>query len=83
MAFYLAHMRVEETEILPLAEQVLLPDDWAELDAAFARNRDPLTGHPVAPEYEALFSRILRTVPAPLGLGPEGCTTAAQPHGPP
>jgi hemerythrin-like domain-containing protein len=78
VAFYLAHMRVEESELLPLAEQVLLPEDWAELDAAFARNRDPLTGHPVAPEYEALFSRIVRIVPAPLGLGPDERASAGQ-----
>jgi hemerythrin-like domain-containing protein len=67
--FYLAHMRTEEQEILPLAERVLLPQDWEELDAAFAKNRDPLTGHEPAPEYRALFSRIVRMVPAPLGVG--------------
>ena len=67
--FYLAHMRTEEQEILPLAERVLLPQDWAELDEAFAANRDPLTGHEPAPEYQALFSRIVRMVPAPLGVG--------------
>ena len=67
--FYLAHMRTEESEVLPLAECVLLPEDWVELDAAFARNRDPLTGFEPMPEYDALFSRIVRLVPAPLGLG--------------
>ena len=68
--FYLAHMRLEETQILPLAERVLTAQDWAELDAEFARNRDPLTGHEPAQEYRALFSRIVCLVPAPLGLGP-------------
>ena len=67
--FYLAHMHTEEREVLPLAERALTPQDWAELDAAFSQNRDPLTGHDPAPEYEALFSRIVRMVPAPLGLG--------------
>lgn len=67
--FYLEHMGIEEKEILPLAEQVLTEADWAELDAAFAANRDPLTGHEPADEYRALFSRIVRLVPAPLGLG--------------
>lgn len=67
--FYLAHMRVEEREILPLAERVLDAADWAELDAAFGANRDPLTGHEPAAEYRALFSRIVCMVPAPLGLG--------------
>jgi hemerythrin-like domain-containing protein len=67
--FYLTHMALEEQTILPLAEQVLRPEDWAELDTAFARNRDPLTGHPPADEYRALFSRIVNSVPAPIGLG--------------
>jgi hemerythrin-like domain-containing protein len=68
--FYMAHMRLEEEHILPLAERVLTPQDWAELDAAFLANRDPLTGHPPEAEYQALFSRIANAVPAPIGLGP-------------
>jgi hemerythrin-like domain-containing protein len=66
--FYLEHMGIEETVILPLAEKVLTADDWAALDTAFAANRDPLTGHAASDEYRALFSRIVRLVPAPLGL---------------
>jgi hemerythrin-like domain-containing protein len=42
--FYLNHMALEEREILPLAERVLTAEDWRELDEAFGRNRDPLTG---------------------------------------
>ena len=34
--FYLAHMGLEEREILPLAERVLNAQDWADLDEAFA-----------------------------------------------
>jgi hemerythrin-like domain-containing protein len=67
--FYLEHMGIEERDILPLCERVLQPGDWAELDAAFAANKDPLTGHEPADEYRELFSRIVRLVPAPLGLG--------------
>lgn len=66
---HLAHMRTEEREILPLAQQVLTPADWAELDAEFQKNRDPLTGHEPADEYRDLFSRIVRMAPAPIGLG--------------
>ena len=66
--FYLEHMAIEETQILPLAERALTADDWAALDAAFAQNRDPLTGHAPSDAYRALFSRIVRLVPAPLGL---------------
>ena len=43
--------------------------DWAELDAAFAANRDPLTGHAASDEYAPLFRRIVDTAPAPVGLG--------------
>lgn len=67
--FYLAHMTLEEQEILPLAERVLTEDDWACLNEAFAANQDPLTGHPAPEEYRALFSRIVNIVPAPIGLG--------------
>ena len=40
---YLEHIRVEELQVLPLAERVLTAADWAELDSAFMQNRDPLT----------------------------------------
>ncbi|TDP62282.1 hemerythrin domain-containing protein [Roseateles toxinivorans] len=68
VAFYLSHMSKEEQEILPLAEKVLTEQDWAELDEAFAANRDPLTGHQPEAEYRALFTRIVNAVPAPIGL---------------
>ncbi|MDP9898707.1 hemerythrin domain-containing protein [Variovorax ginsengisoli] len=68
--FYLGHMALEEREILPLAERVLTEDDWRDLDEAFAQNRDPLTGHVADFEYNALFTRIVNVVPAPIGLGP-------------
>lgn len=70
--FYLAHMRVEEQALLPMAEKLLADADWAALDAAFAQHQDPLTGAPVPDEYQALFTRIVHLVPAPLGLGPAG-----------
>jgi hemerythrin-like domain-containing protein len=67
--FYLEHMGIEERQVLPLAEKVLTPEDWAELDAAFTANRDPLTGHEPEEEYRTLFTRIVNSVPAPVGLG--------------
>jgi hemerythrin-like domain-containing protein len=70
--FYLEHMGLEEKEILPLAERVLTEEDWADLDLAFGANRDPLTGHEPDAEYKKLFTHIVNTVPAPIGLGPEG-----------
>jgi hemerythrin-like domain-containing protein len=68
--FYLSHMRVEEEEVLPLALEHLSKEDWAELDAAFLANRDPLTGHEPTDLYRPLFSKIVQSAPAPIGLGP-------------
>jgi len=68
--FYLDHMQLEETQILPQAEKSLSAQDWTELDAAFASNRDPLTGkYPRDPLYDRLFTRIVMTAPEPIGLG--------------
>ncbi len=66
---YLHHMAIEESQVLPMARDRLQDDDWAELDAAFAANRDPLTGHAAPDEYRTLFSRIVAQAPAPIGLG--------------
>jgi hemerythrin-like domain-containing protein len=70
IAGYLDHIRTEEVEVLPLAERVLTGADWAELDAAFMQNRDPLTHREGDDAFRPLFKRILMTLPAPLGLGP-------------
>lgn len=69
VAGYLEHMATEEAEVLPAARRALTPADWAELDAAFAANRDPLTGHEPGDEYRELFHTIVNTAPAPIGLG--------------
>lgn len=69
IASYLQHMELEEREILPAAIRMLSAEDWAELDEAFAANRDPLTGHAPDEAYQGLFQRILNLLPAPLGLG--------------
>jgi hemerythrin-like domain-containing protein len=60
--FYLDHMRTEEAEILPLAEHVLGEADWAELDAAFLKNRDPLTGYEADEVYRPLFRKIVTSL---------------------
>ena len=68
--FYLEHMQVEETAVLPEAEKCLSDKDWVELDAAFATNKDPLTGNfPRDPLYDRLFTRIVMSAPDPIGLG--------------
>ncbi|MBK7617134.1 MAG: hemerythrin domain-containing protein [Vitreoscilla sp.] len=69
IASYLNHMAVEETEVLPAAVAHLTPEDWTELDAAFAANKDPLAGHEPDDGYRPLFRKILNSAPAPIGLG--------------
>ncbi|MGZ5195051.1 MAG: hemerythrin domain-containing protein [Ramlibacter sp.] len=70
VTFYLDHMRIEEAELLPVAEKRLTDEDWKELDAAFISSRDPLAGGVRDPSYDRLFTRIVMTAPAPIGVGP-------------
>ena len=68
-SFYLEHMRIEETEVLPLAERHFGEADWLMLERAFGAHRDPLvTPGPETP-YVELFRTIVNTTPAPYGLG--------------
>lgn len=68
--FYSQHMHLEESVIIPEAMKVLTEEDWAKLDAAFEKNKDPLSGHvPRDPIYDRLFTKITMRAPAPIGLG--------------
>jgi len=68
--FYLSHMRVEETDILPAAVRMLSDADWAQLDEAFHQQRDPMSTGSHDPVYDRLFTRIVMKTPAPIGVGP-------------
>ena len=67
--FYIEHMHIEETEVLPLAEAVLAVDDWAELDSAFLENRDPLAGFDAVAAYQPLFKKIVGTLTGSGSVG--------------
>lgn len=67
--FYLDHMRVEETELLPVAQRLVQADERAALDAVFVAERDPLAGGERDPAYDELFIRIVQMAPAPIGVG--------------
>lgn len=70
IAFYLEHMRLEETIVLPAAKKVLDATHWKAVDAAFATNCDPLTGkYARDPVYDRLFTKIVTQAPAPIGVG--------------
>ena len=66
--FHWRHMRKEELEVLPMAEQHLTAQDWAAIDEAFDVNQDPVAGVKEK-DFRELFSRIVRLAPAPVGLG--------------
>jgi nucleotide-binding universal stress UspA family protein/hemerythrin-like domain-containing protein len=59
------HMGREEGVILPAAEKYLTPDDWAQIDAAFATNNDPRFGAGTDMQYRQLFSRIVNLAAEP------------------
>jgi hemerythrin-like domain-containing protein len=69
-AFHWDHMRAEEKEILPLAEQHLSAGDWEAIDAAFLGHTDPMLGVNAGAQFDALFSRIVNLAPPPIGVGP-------------
>jgi len=70
VAFARNHMRSEETEVIPLAQQHLTPADWAEIDAAFLDHTDPLLGTSARDDFLELFRRIVNRAPPPIGVGP-------------
>ena len=68
--FYMEHMHLEKTIIIPEALRVLSESDWATLNSAFSLNNDPLSiSIPRDPIYDRLFTRITMRTPEPIGLG--------------
>lgn len=63
------HMRIEETEILPLAARLLTDRDWTAIHAAIGRVDDPLFGRHPEERYVELVRQIARQSPAPAGGG--------------
>ena len=64
-----AHIRSEEQDIYPLAREVLTPADWAEIDAAFLDNDDPVFGSAARAEFRELFHKVASLAPVSVGLG--------------
>ena len=74
-------MDKEEREVLPLAREYLTAEDWAEIDAEFFDNKDPLFGEEPEQQFQKLFSTILKLAPQieftglkdiPIGLPRDG-----------
>jgi hemerythrin-like domain-containing protein len=68
--FYFNHMRLEEEVVLPAAQRLLTPENWAVVDAAFAGNLDPFAGSNLQYDLEQLFLLIVNIIPAPTNPGP-------------
>ena len=64
------HMRCEERDVLPAAEQHLTAADWACVDDAFSGASDPLLGVGPGTHWAQVFSRIANLAPPPIGVGP-------------
>lgn len=60
LEFQWKHMRTEEDEILPLAEEALREEDWARINSAFQRNTDPVFGDNLALGFNALYQHITK-----------------------
>jgi hemerythrin-like domain-containing protein len=69
--FYYKHMAQEEAEVLPRASEVLTAQDWDEVAAAFAANKDPLQeqGATGSDWFRQFYRRIVTLVPEPWGVG--------------
>jgi nucleotide-binding universal stress UspA family protein/hemerythrin-like domain-containing protein len=61
--FIWEHLGREESVVLPAAERHLWESDWAEINTAFAENRDPRFGGDTDAEFRRLFSRIVNLAP--------------------
>jgi len=58
LRFQFEHMRLEEREVLPLAEKLLDPQALAGAGRAFASHGDPLFGENLEAGFKALHDRI-------------------------
>jgi branched-chain amino acid transport system ATP-binding protein len=74
-----AHIRAEESIVMPMARKMLSTADWQEIDAAFLNNDDPLFGTNAKTEFAELRARLVALAPDPVGLG--GSLPAALPPG--
>ncbi|MCC7327218.1 MAG: hemerythrin domain-containing protein [Burkholderiales bacterium] len=58
------HMRIEESEILPLAARLLTREDWTAIHRSIGHVDDPLFGKHPEPRYVELVEQITRQAQA-------------------
>ena len=54
-----AHMREEESDFFPLAERLLKPHDWRQIEDNLERRHDPVFGNRVEAMFKTLSERLL------------------------
>lgn len=60
LVYYRHHLATEETDVLPLAKELLTPDDWAAVATAVPPGPDPFFGDDIGARYRDLRLQILR-----------------------
>lgn len=65
LVYYRHHLATEEAEVLPRAEKLLTPHDWAAVAAAVPAGPDPLFGDDVEARYRELRRQIALEAQAP------------------
>jgi hemerythrin-like domain-containing protein len=58
LVYYRRHLALEDRDIVPRAQALLTPQDWAEVVAAVAAGVDPLFGENSEPRYRELRRQI-------------------------
>lgn len=66
--FHWEHMRMEEKDLLPLAQKHLTAGDWADIARDFEGNEDPVADLREK-DFRTLYQRILNLAPQPIGFG--------------
>ena len=70
-SFHWKHMTQEESLVLPKASEVFTAQDWEEVAASFAENKDPLLDASARNSewFRQFYRRIVTLVPEPWGVG--------------
>ena len=67
--FYRNHMMLEEREVLPLCRKHFSAADWDWVAEGFRSHQDPMAGTRAGEDFGRIFSRLVASAPAPIGLG--------------
>ncbi len=70
-SFHWKHMNLEESVVLPKAIETFSLQDWSEVAASFAENKDPLQDGSIQNSewFCQFYRRIVTLVPEPWGVG--------------